>query len=173
MKSITEEDSEDVTVKLANRILVSNKFPLKKDFEDKIRNTFNTTIDSVNFESNSVNITKDVNGWVSEQTNGKINRLFDDSVSSDTALLLASAVYFHGKWKYPFDPKHTSKGDFYNIGDSNIGLKIPSQVDMMEIRGKFKTEFVPELSAVMIELPFSGQSDMSMIIVSQIQSNIF
>jgi serpin B len=162
-----EKDSKDLMIKLANRMLISNKFPLKQDFEERIRENFNTTIDLVDFESNSVNLTKEINNWVSDQTNGNIYRLFDDSFGSETVLVLANAVYFHGKWKYAFDPKNTVKEDFYSIGDSNIGLMIPSKVDFMQIKGKFRLEFVPDLSAILLELPFSGDSDISMTIVSE------
>jgi serpin B len=162
-----EKDSKDLMIKLANRMLISNKFPIKQDFEERIKENFNTIIDLVDFESNSVNITKEINGWVSNQTNDTIHRLFDDSFSSKTALVLANAVCFHGKWKYAFDPKNTAKGDFYSIGDSNIGLIIPSKVDFMQIKGKFRLEFVPDLSAILLELPFSGDNDISMTIVSE------
>jgi len=128
-----------------------------------MKDSFNSSIESVDFVRNSVKITNHINDWVSEQTNGKIKDLFKSSITSDTVLVLVNAIYFKGLWKYPFDQKNTVKGDFYNMGNNN-----PIKVDMMSIRTRLRVLRNKELNARIFELPFVCTSGMSMIIVRNI-----
>ncbi|MGH7560945.1 MAG: serpin family protein [Gemmatimonadales bacterium] len=56
-----------------------------------------------------------INGWVNEETRGKIPTLLDD-IRGDEIAFLINAVYFKGKWRTPFDPKRTSNGVFHALG---------------------------------------------------------
>jgi serpin B len=51
---------------------------------------------------------------VSAQTHGRITELFDPgSINTQTALILANAVYFKGAWQQPFNPAETRSGTFH------------------------------------------------------------
>lgn len=154
--------NQDLEIKLANRILVSNDFSLKENFRKIIENFYNSDVKEVNFNSNAKNITKELNDWVSEKTNGKIERIFKESLDSHSSVVLANSVFFHSKWKFPFNPNNTQKGEFKNSGD------ISSKIDLMTTQNKFRVNSVPKLESRLIELPFSGSENhnISMIVVS-------
>lgn len=163
MDSIAQKNQTEVTIRLANLILVSNDYKLLDSYQNEIKDNFNASVNSVNFRSNSVKINQEINNWVKQQTNGKINKLFDE-LSSDTALVLANAIYFNGLWKNPFNPKLTVEDNFFNYGNER-----PSKVQTMKIAEIYNYLSFPKLNASLIELPFSGDyNHMSMTIVYNI-----
>lgn len=54
------------------------------------------------FDSSTV---KEINGWVAEQTNGRISALLD-RLDANAALLLLNALTFDAKWASPYEPAH-------------------------------------------------------------------
>ena len=159
--SINDKNLNEVVVRFANRLLLSDAYNLTENFRNTVENEFNSSVDSVDFLGNAVNITDNINQWISDQTNGKINRLFE-SIANDTVFVIANALYFSARWKYPFDNYSTFMGLFYGSGDE------PTSVRMMRQMRKFRYRSVPELNASLIELPFVEESNTSMIIVSTV-----
>jgi serine protease inhibitor len=57
------------------------------------------------------------NDWASDQTKGRIKEVLPaGSVTPDTRLILANAVYFLGEWAEPFDVSETKPADFLSAG---------------------------------------------------------
>jgi serine protease inhibitor len=158
LESIANKTSDNqLVIKLVNKLLLSNQFPLNSSFESIIREEYKTSVDSVDFVLNSKNVTRDLNEWVSLQTNNKIQRLFKDSLDSQSSLVFVNCVYFWGKWLLPFNPNNTAKGEFYNTDT------ISSSINMMTTERKFKVHDWTSFDSKLIELPFS--QNISMIIV--------
>jgi serpin B len=72
-----------------------------------------------------------MNAWASEKTHGRIKRIADGLINEQTALFLANAIYFKGKWLVPFDVKSTMDRPFHL--QSGQQKKIP----MMDREGLF------------------------------------
>ena len=53
----------------------------------------------------------EINGWVSEKTNGKIKNILEE-ISANAVLFLINAVYFNASWTISFDEKKTYEGVF-------------------------------------------------------------
>ena len=83
------------------------------------------------------------------KTNGKITEIIDE-LSPATIILLLNAVYFRGEWTYPFNPKATTGGVFYNYD------KEEKKVEMMSQTHEFNYYQDSEIQAV--ELPFKNDS---------------
>jgi serpin B len=67
---------------------------------------------------------KRINKWVAAATNNLIDSILDpSSVSKQTDLILANAIYFKGKWDVPFNKKYTKDGKFYLLDGST--RKVP------------------------------------------------
>ena len=85
---------------------------------------------------------KIINGWVSEETNGKIPTIVrpshfgscDPPPEDCTRLVLTNAIYFKGKWAedYEFDEKDT-EDDFFNLADGGT-VKVPMMRQKRELR---------------------------------------
>lgn len=144
-------NNENQTLKFASRLYTSKEFPLSEAYTAKLTNK--DSVESVNFLGNAKNVTKEINQWVSNTTNGKIANLFKDSLSPETKLALVSAVLFISKWATPFNKESTQKGEFYNLG-----ANVPALIDTMTVRTKIRTTSVPELNAELIELPYANRT---------------
>jgi len=90
---------------------------------------------------------KQINGWVSEKTEGKIPSLFN-SFPAESVLVLINAIYFKAAWSFPFRKLSTTDGDFTTA--SNTRVSAP----MMHKREKFRWLKQPGYRA--IRLPFAG-----------------
>ena len=57
-----------------------------------------------------------INGWISEQTNDRIENMIDpDNISAATVMILANAIYFHAEWENQFCEDRTKDIDFTAI----------------------------------------------------------
>jgi len=54
-----------------------------------------------------------INRWVNQATNGLIPTMVCEDQVRDALLVLANAIYFHGKWSVPFEKEATELGPFY------------------------------------------------------------
>ena len=152
--------NDKVIMKMANLLLVQEGFPIIDEYRRELEEMFNSGVEVVDFHNNSKQITKDVNQWVNNQTNGKINSLFEDDLPTDTPMVLLNAIYFKGFWQYLFDRKSTRKDLFFNFG------KEGSNVDMMVMKRDMLVKWIRPLKASIFEMPFAEGSDMTMMVVS-------
>merc|ERR1712106_750372 len=92
-----------------------------------------------------------INNWVEKMTRDKIKHLIKaDMLNSLTRLVLVNAIYFKGDWASKFDAKKTADEDFHL--DDGSTKKVP----MMRQTKKFQFAILDELSASMLELPYTG-----------------
>ena len=82
-------------------------------FREKVKNYFNTEIKSdVKFGDFNRTASK-INSWIKKKTSSEMHKMFyPSSFNVDTNMVLASALYFKGKWLVGFDPKRTFSKDF-------------------------------------------------------------
>ena len=97
-----------------------------------------------------------INDWVKEKTRGKIASIVDQ-IDPLTVLILLNAVYFKGKWQFPFPEERTKDGDFFLPGGRKKRLPM-MHMDQAHELPHFRSR---ELEAV--SLPY-GKGRMSMYI---------
>ncbi|NXI89231.1 ILEU inhibitor, partial [Rhipidura dahli] len=57
---------------------------------------------------------KQINGWVEERTEGKIQNLLAEGIlNSLTRLVLVNAIYFKGNWEKQFKKESTTERPFH------------------------------------------------------------
>jgi serpin B len=98
-----------------------------------------------------------INGWVEKQTRGRIQDLFPPrSLSINTRLVLASAIYFKGNWAVPFEKSATQPQSFH------LNTRDQKRVPMMQRTGEygyFENEQVQGL-----RMPYEGE-DLAMLVL--------
>ncbi|CAF0747772.1 unnamed protein product [Brachionus calyciflorus] len=150
----------NVTIKTANKLFPKNGFEILDEFLNTVRKNFKADVQCLDF-GNPVKSAKEINLWVSNQTNDKIRDLIDPSVITElTRLILVNAIYFKGNWHLKFDSNMTIKEDFH-LSDSSV-----RKVDMMKIKNKkFRLIGSPGgINADTCEIPYEG-GDFSMTII--------
>ena len=85
----------------------------------------------MNFDQSEQSRTE-INQWVEEQTNKKIQELIPQgSINASTKLILVNAIYFKGDWDVKFHKSRTYKQDFH------VSPTQKKQTDMMHSTGEY------------------------------------
>ncbi|XP_054156731.1 serpin B4-like [Oppia nitens] len=144
---------------VANLVVRNDSEVLKQAFVDAIQLAFRAQVDRADFKNNAVAETEKVNQWVRNQTNNKIQKVFD-KIKEETTLIIMNAVYFKGNWIEKFNVEDTRKSNFYNNGADNSA----ASVDTMSATHSYRYLDSQELNAQIIEIPYMGR-EMSFVIV--------
>ena len=78
-------------------MFIDSKFEVNHYFTDALKNDFHAALHKVDFKKQVEEARNEINGWVADHTEHKINDLMPPgSVDHDTRLVLANAIYFKG-----------------------------------------------------------------------------
>ena len=133
-------------IRMANAVILDKRYALASEFSRMITDYYSAQTGTFDF-SDTEKLVSVINNWVSDKTNGRIDRLFD-SVMRDSVMYLLSAIDFDMKWKIGFDSAKTiSNAVFY-------GASGKSDADMMYGSGEYKYAELDEGCIVLI--PYEG-----------------
>ena len=100
-----------VTLAIANSLWARQDVPFNQSFLQRNAHFFGAEISTLNFSDPSA--PKTINQWVDTNTNGKIQKIVDDTINPDTVLFLINAIYFKSTWQKEFDPSKTREDPFH------------------------------------------------------------
>ncbi|MCU0307982.1 MAG: serpin family protein [Thermoleophilia bacterium] len=115
-----------VTLDQANAVWLQRGMPVERPFLDILARDFGTGARLSDFQGDPDGATREVNDWVSEQTDGAIPTLFE-RLGPDTRLALVNAVRFRGRWQAPFDAGLTKERPFTRA-DGTV-TQVPTMFD--------------------------------------------
>ena len=119
---------DKVELNISNSLWVREGEELKEDFLTANKDSFKASVTPLDF--NKANAPDQINQWVSEATNKKIDKIINSPLPSDTIMYLINAIYFKGDWAEQFDSKNTAKAQF------RAGNGSTNEVMMMSRTGK-------------------------------------
>ena len=125
---LTADDK--VTLNLANAMFYENSFPVKAPYKTAMEADYQADIEGLDF-SDVTNTLKRINGWASDKTNGKIDKVLDE-ISHDAVMFLLNAVYFKGDWAQQFDKDATQDLQFTLNNGENI--EVPTMSEKIPLR---------------------------------------
>lgn len=97
------DDPETFQLRIANSVWGQTGYPFRPEYLDMLAENYGAGLRLVDFAGASEPARQTINGWVAEQTADRIKDLMPpESVTADTRLVLANAVYFKAKWETPF-----------------------------------------------------------------------
>ena len=94
------------------RLVVANALTLAKGSGFVTKEYAALLKDNFAAEIFSKSTLSDINEWVSQRTQGKIERIIDQ-LSSDATAVLLDAVYFKARWKFVFNKSVTTNDTFH------------------------------------------------------------
>ena len=147
------EADPEVQLALANAVWYRQDFIVKPPFLHVMDSSFNAHVEKLDFSLPSA--LEKINGWASDNTNGKIPKVMDE-ISSDAVMFLMNALNFKGTWTQQFDKDQTSMKPFYPDNGS------PINVSTMFGKIPVKTHASSDYRA--IELTY-GRTNFSMVII--------
>lgn len=153
----TIQRKQDVQLYIANGLWAQQGHPFLKPFFNIATGNYGAKIKQVDFRTEAEPARKEINGWVSDHTKGKIADLIGPRVLNDlTRLVLVNAIYFKGKWVNQFKENRTSDQPFFLAPDGQI------QARLMHLAASFKYAETGDLQ--LLELPYRG-GDVSMVVL--------
>ena len=133
----------------ANGLWVQKGYALQPAFEKTLADNYRALPSLVDFIANAEAARSQINGWTEEHTKNKIKDLFPaGSLDAQTRLVLASAIYFYGKWQMPFVTSKTEPAPFTPSKGAAV------QADFMNQTSRFGYTDTP--SAQILEMPYAG-----------------
>ncbi|KFP57384.1 Heterochromatin-associated protein MENT, partial [Cariama cristata] len=146
-------------LKSANRLYEEKTYPLLPKFLQLITSYYNAKPQAVNFKTAAEQARAQINSWVENKTERKIQSLLPaGSLNSRTVLVLVNAIYFRGNWEKKFLEKNTSEMPF------RLSKTKTKPVQMMFLRDTFLILHETTMKFKIIELPYV-ENELSMFVL--------
>jgi serpin B len=143
----------NVQVLIANSLWAQQGFSFKPEFLQTNQEYYQanvTELDFINPQALTI-----INNWVSQKTQGKIEKIVD-KISPGDVLFLINAIYFKGNWQTPFDKSQTANKTFSLTDGSSKQHPMMSQEG---IYGFYETDIFQAVS-----LPYGKEGALAMYI---------
>lgn len=112
---------------LANALWLDAKSYLLANYRYIIEKQFGAKLTTISFSAPEQALST-INGWIADQTKGKIqNLLMQNDITPSTRMLLTNAAYFKGTFARPFDPHATHEAPFYTLQDTEENVQMMEQ----------------------------------------------
>ena len=83
---------------MANRLYLREDVRLLDEFQMISKEAYNADLLGANFERDSHRLVQEINRWIEQETENKIQNVVKQ-INSQTLMLLINVVYFKGKWR--------------------------------------------------------------------------
>lgn len=125
------------TLHVANRLFGQADFTFEEDFLGICEDDYGAPLESLDFVADPEAARERVNDWVASQTADRIQDLLPQgSVTGDTRLVLANAIYFLADWASAFDPEQTSDAGFTKLDGETVTVPMMHMdLDSLETHG--------------------------------------
>lgn len=118
--------SEEITplqLNIANAVWAEQTYPFLQSFLDTIALNYGAGVRLADFINEYEPVRQEINRWVSDQTEDKINDLLPEGMlDSDTRMALVNAIYFKADWLSPFDADSTRDAPFHLLDGSEVDV---------------------------------------------------
>ena len=120
-----EEGGDGVDLSIANSVWGQEGHAFLATYLNTLALNYGAEVNEVDFRWQPQEARRQINEWISAETEGRIQRLIaPDAIDRWTRLVLANAVHFKAGWRLPFDKRATSKKSFYGLngGESRVNM---------------------------------------------------
>ncbi|KAF8108943.1 hypothetical protein N665_0104s0253 [Sinapis alba] len=137
------------TISAANGLWIDKSLPDQPSFKNLIENSYKAAFNLVDFRTKADEVVEEVNEWVKNKTRGLITDLIS-SVSPETDLIFANALFFHGRWDEEFNPSLTEDSDFHRLDGTKL------RVPFMFAYASYKRRLELYQGFKVLQLPYRG-----------------
>nr|XP_023412032.1 alpha-2-antiplasmin isoform X1 [Loxodonta africana] len=150
--------------RLAARMYLEKGFPIKDDFLEQSEQLFGAK--PMSLTGRQGDDLANINQWVKEATEGKIENFLLE-LPENTVLLLLNAIHFQGLWRSKFDPSLTQRDTFH------LDKQFTVPVDMMRAHKYTLRWFLLEQPEMQVaHFPFKNNMSFVVIVPAQFEWNV-
>lgn len=162
----TVVEKNTITLKSANSIWYQQDYKLQEDYLELMNKYYKTNNFEVDFKNTRKRqkALKDINNWVSDQTENKIKNLLTPlHLNKETRLVLVNALYFNGAWEKSFKKQLSSERYFFTTPDDSVKTVFMKQKESFEYYEDsffqvLKMDFDNREASMLLFLPTSKDS---------------
>jgi len=123
-----QEEETRFQLSVANALWGQQGFPFAQPFLETLAQHYGAGLRVVDFQRAPDATRAAINGWVARQTNDRIQQVLSpESITPDTRLILANAIYFKAAWLYFFSQSATQDGPFTLLDGSQVTVPLMRQ----------------------------------------------
>ena len=116
--------SNSNALNVSNLMFTQTEFTVLPQFQQLLQNYFQVMAKSLDFKlQKSVDV---INNDIKRATNGKIDKIVEE-IESNTAMILANALYFKGLWKKQFKKERTQTDVFTTYDNKSLDVQMISR----------------------------------------------
>ncbi len=148
LRATLQNPDPKVQLAIANSLWAGKGVPFEQDFIQRNKDFYGAKVMNIDFTNPQAEAT--INGWVKQQTKGKIDKLVKrGDLEHLTLLVLINAVYFKGIWTTQFDKAKTREGVF------SLPNGKQKKLPMMSQSGKY--QYLRGSNFEAVSLPYGGR----------------
>lgn len=120
---------------VANSLWMQKGRPWRAAYLATARDDFRAGLFEADFARNPDTAAGRINRWVERETRDRIQNLIGDgTLTPDTRLVLANAIYFKARWESEFKKKDTEPQDFTRLDGTKVKAPLMFQKDGFNLR---------------------------------------
>lgn len=155
---VLDKEQEPMQLNIANSVWAEQTFSFLPDFLDTLSVNYGAGMHLLDFINSPEPSRKEINSWVSDKTEEKINDLLPEgSINSETKMVLVNAIYFKADWLDAFDANDTYDRDFNLLDGSTVSVPMMGQ--------RMFIPYAAQDGYAIAELPYAGESAAMTLIV--------
>jgi len=158
------------TLRSANALWTDRSYPFLPAYISTAEQNYGATATSLDLLSHPEESRLKINRQVAGVTGDRINNILpEDSLDSDTALVLTSAIYFKGAWETPFSRDATTEQVFRVSPNTTTRVPMMQQMD-----GEAELPYMVTATFQALEFPYesSGGKNLSMLVILPKNDNL-
>jgi len=123
-----EEEETPFQLSVANALWGQQGVPFEQPFLETLARQYGAGMRVADFIGAPDAALEMINGWVAQQTNDRIEKILSPgSITPDTRLILANAIYFKAAWLYFFSKSATQDGPFTLLDGRQVTVPLMHQ----------------------------------------------
>jgi serpin B len=147
----TEAGGASFELNLANAVWGQRGYAFREPYLETLAAQYGAGLRVVDFQKTPEKAREAINAWVARETQERIPEIAPPgSVSADTRLVLANAIYFKAGWDYPFPESATADGPFTLLDGKEVVVPLMHQ--------ETRLAYVEGEGYQAVQLPYSGQA---------------
>jgi serpin B len=151
------KEREGFRLTTVNALWGQDGYTFLSGFLDILAEHYGAGLRLLDFESKPEQSREDINDWVSDQTEERIEALIPEgAINALTRLVLVNAIYFDAAWLDPFEAESTHEATFHLLDGGEVS------VPMMTKRDSF--HYTGDEGYQVVELPYDG-GELSMVVL--------
>jgi serpin B len=147
----SEAGGASFQLNLANAVWGQQGYPFREPYLETLAAQYGAGLCAVDFQGAPEKAREAINAWVAKETEERIKEIAPTgSVSANTRLILANAIYFKAGWEYPFQESATADGPFTLLNGSQVTVPLMHQ--------ETRLEYAEGEGYQAVWLPYGGQA---------------